>query len=371
MKSGFSASQFVAVLQHVEDLDATLDAIEAYQPTQVLAGFESGVELAEQLAERLGRPTNGPKRRAARRDKFLMTEVARAAGLRTARQLASTDLEAILEFADQSIGWPVVLKPRKSVATDQVFCCQDHQQARQAAAVILSQRNILGARNASILIQEFVRGTEYAVDTVSCRGRRKVTAIWQYLRPLHAPHNYVGYDAMLLLPYQGERQEVLQAYAFDVLAALEIDHGPAHCEIIWGPAGPVLIEVGARLSAGNNATLSRDCGGICQLDETVNAILAPDHFQNSPDRPPKLSHYAANVFLMPPRSGRLLHTQGLEMISELPTLHSMSVRTTPGELVGRVAGRVTLLAADPRALQRDIELIRQQQGTFFVVEDGC
>lgn len=373
MKSGFEPQRFAAVIQAVGDLEATRSAIAAYRPTHVLAGFESGVELAERLGELLELPTNGPGLRAARRDKFLMTEAVRAAGLSTVRQLSSTDVDHILECVDQSLGWPVVLKPRKSVATDQVFCCEDDVSVRHAASVIMSQPNILGARNESILVQQFMAGTEYAVDIVSCKGKRKVTAIWQYLRPPDAPRTYVGYDAMLLLPYRGARQDALCAYAFQLLTALEINHGPAHCEIMWGSSGPVLIEVGARLSAGNNSTLSRDCGGICQLDETVDAVLSPARFLATCDQQPRLSRYAANVFLGPPRPGRLIRTQGLEMMSQLPTLHSMSVRSTPGMMLGRVAGLVTLLADDPRAIERDIDIIRQrlQEGMFHVSPDDA
>ena len=84
---------------------------------------------------------------------------------------------------------------------------------------------------------------------------------------------------MELLPYAGKRQSALLAYTSRVLDALEIRHGPAHTELIWGDgAGPVLVETGARLSAGNNAVLSRLCGGPCALDLTVEAIVDPEHF---------------------------------------------------------------------------------------------
>ena len=278
MKSGFDPSRFEAVVPHAGDLELTLAALRSYQPAGVLAGFESGVELAEQLAEGLGLPTNGPRLRAARRDKFLMTEAVRARGLRAVQQFQSSDVQDLLARVGEIGGWPIVLKPLQSVATDRVSCCRNRDEARRAAAAILSDENILGGRNHSVLAQEFLAGTEYAVDVVSVGGQRKVTAIWQYLRPPGAPATYVGYDGMTLLAYTGERQEHLQAYTVGVLDALEIDHGPAHCELMWAQREPVMIEVGARLSAGNNAILSRVCGGTCQLDETVEAVLAPRRF---------------------------------------------------------------------------------------------
>ena len=110
---------------------------------------------------------------------------------------------------------------------------------------------------------------------------------------------------MTLLPYTGELQEALRSYAFEVLDALAIRFGPAHCELMWVDGTPVLVEVGARLSAGSNAVLSRVCGGVCQLDETVEAILAPDRFLATLNNQPRLQRRAVNVFLSPQRQGRL------------------------------------------------------------------
>ena len=203
------------------------------------------------------------------------------------------------------------------------------------------------------LVQEFLDGSEYAVDTVSFEGQKKTTAIWQYNRPAGA-RNYVGYNAMTLLPYVGERQESLRSYAFEVLDALAIRFGPAHCELMWVNSEPVLVEAGARLSAGNNAVLSRICGGICQLDETVEAILAPERFLATLNHQPRLQRRAVNVFLAPERRGRLIRVRGLEAIRRLPTLHSMSVGAKPGDLLSRVAGLVTLIDEDIQAIERDV-----------------
>jgi hypothetical protein len=244
---------------------------------------------------------------------------------------------------------------------------------RNAANTILTQTNILGDRNTTILIQEFLAGTEYAVDTVSCRGQRKVTGIWEYLRPPGAPDTYVGYDAMLLLPYEGALQEELAAYIFAVLDALGIQQGPAHSEVMWVQGKPVLIEVGARLSAGNNAILSRTCGGICQLDETVESILAPERFLATLCQRPRLLRQAANVFLMPKRPGKLLRVQGLDAIRALPSLYSLSVRSTAGEMIHRVAGLATLVAETRQIIERDLHVIRQwqQKSIFITAEESC
>jgi hypothetical protein len=367
MRTRFDPGQFREVIPHDGHFETTAHAIRRHQPQYVMAGFESGVELAERLSAFLGLPGNGESLPGARRDKFLMTSTADACGLRTARQFASRDVAEMLTWIGHSLDWPVIVKPVDSVASDHVFCCHRADQVRDAAESILSNANILGVHNEQVLVQEFLAGVEYAVDTVSYDGQRKLTAIWQYDRPTDA-HDFICYDAMRLLPYDGPRQRALRQYAFDVLDALEIRFGPAHCELMWVDDEPCFIEVGARLSAGVNATISRTCGGICQLDETVDAILAPDRFLASLNQQPSLTHRAANVFLIPTQQGRLIRTRGLHELRRLPTLHSMSVASKPGTELARVAGLVTLVDADEKAIERDIELIRslEREGMFEV-----
>ncbi len=110
------------------------------------------------------------------------------------------------------------------------------------------------------------------------------------------------------------------------------------------------------------------CGGISQLDETVDAILVPDRFLSTLNCQPHLQRYAANVFLIPQQEGRLIRVHGLEAIERLPSLHRLSVSAKPGSRLGRVAGMVTLVHEDLLTIERDIDTIRHlvREGMFGV-----
>jgi biotin carboxylase len=367
MRSRFDPDSFPDIIHHSSDLHDTLSAVQGHQPSQVIAGCESGVELAEYLADRLKLPGNGSELREARRNKFLMAEAVKACGLRTAQQYQSQDPEQIIDWIQRTLDWPVMLKPTKSTASDHVFRCKTADDAADAARQILCERNVLGRRNQTVLVQEFLDGTEYVVDTVSLDGRRKTTALWQYHRPPHS-RRFVGYDAMSLLPYDGERQQALRSYAYEVLDALAINFGPAHCELMWVDGEPILVEVGARLNGGINAVLSGICGGLCQLDETVDVILSPGKFRESLHERRELTKRAASIFLIPRRRGRLIRVNGLEKIGNLPTLHSMSVSSRPGDELKKVAGLVVLVGDDLASIERDIDVIRtvERNGLFEV-----
>jgi len=370
MRSRFNPAVFWDIIRHEDDYGRTLDAVGSHQPAFVVPGGESGVELAETLANELELPTNGASLRDARRDKYLMAEAVRARGLRTAAQFLSSDVGDIVDWTESTLVWPAILKPPKSVASDSVFFCNSADEVRAAAGRILTANNVLGCRNHAVLAQEFLAGTEYIVDTVSRDGHRKTTAIWEYNRPPAVETgDFVAYDAMTLLPNGGERQQALQSYTFKVLDALSIDFGPAQCELMWVDGEPVLVEAAARLSGGIGALLSGICGGVSQIDETVDILLEPEMFLATLNEKPSLQRRAMILFLVPYQCGRLIRVRGLDEIRRLPTLHSVSVSAQPGDMLKRVAGVVTLIDEDIQSIKRDVDVIRAlEQGGMFEVE---
>ena len=183
--------------------------------------------------------------------------------------------------------------------------------------------------NGAVLAQEFLAGDEYVVATVSYAGRHRIAAYWKYHKPTYSSP-FVCYDAMELLPYAGKVQERLFAYTQDVLDALGIRIGPAHCELMWVDSEPVLVEVNARLS-GANPILSRICGASSALDMTVEAYLNPERFLARPAIVHTLEKSAALCFLMPMRSGRLKGVARLSEIEALPSFYDMSIGVKPGQ----------------------------------------
>jgi hypothetical protein len=106
-------------------LEATVARLKHLDPVAVLVGQEPGVPLADALSERMGLPTNGSARSAARRDKYQMIETLRAAGIRCARQLRTADPDEAVAWAGTA--YPVVVKPLSSSSTDNVFICPTPQ----------------------------------------------------------------------------------------------------------------------------------------------------------------------------------------------------------------------------------------------------
>jgi biotin carboxylase len=264
----------------------------------------------------------------------------------------------------------VIAKPVAGCASDGLHCCNSEIELAQAYDHIIGRTNILGLVNDTVLVQEYLAGDEYVVDTVSCDGRHRPAAFWKYHRPANSD-SFVPYDAMELIPFHGELQARLLAYTTAVLDALEIRYGPAHCELITVDGEPVLVEIGARQNGGINAILSRRCGSICALDLTLQAYLDPGSFHAAASQALTLPRKAANCFLIPGRHGRLMSLPRLEEIRALRSFDAMRIGAKFGERVPRVAGIVTLMHMDQAVVSGDIKTIRamQSDGFYEIDED--
>ena len=154
----------------------------------VLVGCESGVECHDALTTAFGGfPSNGIERSLTRRDKHPMGEAVRTSGLRAVKQklcgswAEARDFCALdLKVESKETGPWCVLKPCKSAGTDGVFIAKSLPECEARFGEIVGKENVFGETNAAVLVQEFMKGTEYVVDSVSVEGTHKCVAIWVY-----------------------------------------------------------------------------------------------------------------------------------------------------------------------------------------------
>lgn len=357
-------------------LDTAVKALRQHNPIAVLAGQEPGVILADRLSELLGLPSNGSALSLARRDKYRMIEAVRAAGLRCADQLVSADPEAIVRWSENRGSYPVVVKPLTSASTDHVTICLDAAQTRAAALDVLSACNIYDEPNTAALVQSYLDGTEYIVDTVSVDGRMFACGVWKYEKTV-LPGGKNIYDKDVLLdPDQAPVPELL-AYTNEVLRALNIRYGPAHVEVIMTAAGPALVELGARLNGNMNPGFHDVCLGANQADLIALAYARPQDF---------LNQYADNVYTK--RQPAVVHNtsttlagevvginqETVDKISALPTVWLLSVKLAPGKQVRPTVDllsspmRIFMTGPDEAAIQADYETIQRLKDEVYQLQ---
>lgn len=379
-RPAFRPDGFAAEIIHDGDLEATVAALAPWSPRAVLCGAEThnGVELADTLGSRLGRPSNDPSLSRARRDKFEMIETVRAHGLRTARQFKAESLEAALAWAKALGDWPVVAKPLRSAGTDSVFFCHTPEEVKTAFEAIFGHRNRIDVLNDAVLLQSLLRGTQYFVNTVSHAGRHYVTEIWGESKPLVDKAAFIN-GLEYLLPYRGGIQDDLVAYTRGVLDALGVREGPSHTELMLTAEGPVLVETASRLQGSVDHEAVVQALGHSQVTATVDGVLDPQAMARHLEDGYRVHRWIYCVALVSEQDGVILDRPGLPLLESLPSFVSM-IRIPPvGSRLRRTVdlfsgpGIVYLVHEDPEVLRQDYERIRRwerDRALFLVAPDG-
>lgn len=348
-RASFDPAAYRRLLFANDDISAIIGTLRGIGVRHVIAGSERGVNLADRLAETLGLPGNGTDLSPTRRNKFLMIQRAGCCGVRVPRQFRSDDVGAIRDWIEAGGFRPAIVKPCEAIGSEGVRLCASYEELTLAFHSIHGRTNRLDLFNDAVLAQEYLYGKEYVVDTVSRDGVHSLAGLWAYGKPAASFETVGRLAAKELLPAEGPLADELFAFAIDVLNALEIRNGAAHCEVIIDDKGPALVEIGARLHGGPPAHLmSREAIGDSQLDQLVRSCVAPEDFLEQAGQRYRLTCRAAMLLL---RDRELAGT-----IESLPSARRVVWNATNGETPSPVAGLATLIHSDARVVEVDLEI---------------
>ncbi|MGW7343291.1 ATP-grasp domain-containing protein [Streptomyces sp. NPDC054854] len=367
-------ASYVDDLVHYPD-GSTEVALKELRPRFVIPGQEPGVRLADQLSEALGLRTNGTEFSEARRNKYKMIETVAAAGLRTASQLATRSADEAVAWARDGGFWPCVAKPLSSASTDGVFICRDADALRAAFPSILGSTTVFNSTNTEVLVQSFLEGTEYIVDTVSVDGHAYACGVWQYEKRV-LPNGKPIYNRDILVEPTDPVAVTLIDYTRSMLKALRIDNGPAHTEVIITADGPALVEVGARVNGHLHPGFHDACLGNNSADLTAMAYARPERFLAQYGDRVYRKRQPAVVYNAPTElSGEVLslNLPLIEEIRSLPSVVDLLVKRRPGDVIVPTEDlltsplRVFLTAPDQATVDADHRFIESVRESLFEV----
>ncbi len=366
MSKSFDIGAYHEDLGYLGSVDAALGRLPEIHPDAVVAGSEWGVTYAEFVAEGLGLPTNRIETVTARRNKFNMIEAVRAHGLRAAEQASVESAEEAHHWVERHGRWPVVVKPMLSAGSDGVVICNDHDDIDLAFSQALFRENLLGCFNERLLVQSYLSGPQFIVNTVSHNGRHCVTDAWHYsYRTVRGGSIAAG--SMELLDPKLPANRALIDYTLEVLPALGIENGAAHSELRWTPEGPVLIETGARLMGGAmDADSYRAAGLPTQASRYADVLTMEDGDEDAVMGNSRytFARQLTKVFFIFEEAAEVCSVDGLEKLRTLPSFHAHYRALEPGARVWRTSdslfcgGAVYLVHDDPRQIEKDVQQFR-------------
>lgn len=346
--------------------------------TVVVPGAETGVILADELSVQYHTRMNPFELSTARRNKYIMGETIRAAGVRAVQQTIATEWNQVNSFLESWNPSPfqVIVKPNQSAGSDDVFLCTNELQVKTAFEKINGCINHLGCVNEGVLIQEYLQGTEFVIDTISKDGEHKVCAIWQYDKR-SANDQFNVYFGMKPLAVTGDQERALVEYIFAVLDALKFENGPGHGEVKMTPSGPVLVEIGARCHGGGGVwqILAQKAFGMDQITATALLYSDPSSFDKLANFPADIVQHCIFCDLVSYEEGIIEDIPGEKALKNLASCHNIIFDVQRGQNLRFTKdmfsspGQVQLVHNSAEQVESDYKLIHELlRSGFFTLK---
>eukprot|EP00796_Vickermania_ingenoplastis_P010554 gene10554-7327_t len=214
-----------------------------------------------------------------RRNKYLAQMRLQHCGLAHIRSVvAECFVDAVKRMNEVGLRFPVVCKPACGEASILVTLCEDHETLRHVFDLAQQQSFTRCFDNRTFVIEEYIDGDEYVVNTVTLKGKSVVTDVWQSFKhpkatvthrltvweveemrrrgeePLSLRTVSLVYDSQTLVnrPERGQVRQVIE-YVLQCVDALGVKNRASHCEVrVDHRVGsrqylhPVLIELNPR-----------------------------------------------------------------------------------------------------------------------------
>jgi len=308
-----------------------------------------------------------------------MGEAVRKSGERAVQQTIATEWNHVKTFLSSFNPDPfkIVVKPNLGAGSDDVFMCNSVEEVKTAFFKINGSINSLGIKNDGVLIQEFLQGKEYVIDTMSRNGHHKIIAMWEYdKRPANGRFNvYFGTKPHAV---NGEVQHSLKDYVMSVLDALEVHNGPGHAEVIMTKTGPCLVEIGCRCHGGNASwyNVAREFAGHDQLNAVVDGFTSEENFRKIPDFVSHNMKYGKTVDLVAYEAKEILEVPGIEYVKSLKSFNRINLFKNVGDVLditvdcNSTPGEIILIHEDKQQVERDFEAIHELlKSGFFILKN--
>ncbi len=353
------------VLMANKQYEETLKLIRELSPLLILPGSDPGLELSLRLSSDLGLKSNPLSILWNLRDKFVTQEVLKSAGIRHIKSRIICTEEEVVDFYREEQGKKVVIKPTQAAASKSVFICSSENEVRKAYRItdkFVKKRNNKAEK---IIIQQYIDGEEYVVDTVSCDGKHVALFGMKYKKRICEGFGKI-YDTDFYLSTDDADVKELIDYCFQVLSYLGVKYGAVHSEFMIDDKGPVLIETNARPAGSFQKYNFQD-----KVMENHETAVSLDSYLMSPkqffDRYPERMHLKQPAAVKQICLGEAIFVEKVKISERLSKLDSFNYAIENGENcvypkttdLDSNGGIIYLTAPNCKIIEKDIEEINK------------
>lgn len=147
-----------------------------------------------------------------------------------------------INISINNLAFPLIVKPIDSSASRGVSMVESTSELLKTFEVAMEY-----SLNKKVIVEEFVDGNEYSIESLTQNGTTHIIAITQ--KEVIGSENGFFVESKHVVPANitSKEEEELHKFVKDVIRILKIDNSATHTEVKLSSKGPVLIEIGARL----------------------------------------------------------------------------------------------------------------------------
>ncbi|MBX3015703.1 MAG: ATP-grasp domain-containing protein [Caldilineaceae bacterium] len=254
----------------------------------IIALDDFDVEMAASLREHMRIPGLGDSQARFFRDKLAMRVQAQRQGIPVPAFVQALNYDRLRDFMAR-VPAPWVLKPRGEASAMGI-------KKLHHADELWPLLDQLGDRQSFFLLERFVPGDVYHVDSVVDHGEVRFAATSKYGAPPMTVYQGGGVFITSKLPYGGAEDQALQVINRQLMAAMGLTHGVTHAEFIRSHADGqyYFLEIAARVGGVGIDLLMEHATGINPWVEWARVEIA--HARGEPyTLPPTRQQYTGLI----------------------------------------------------------------------------
>lgn len=318
----------LSLVLNLQKPESSLKAIKNFAqrtPLTAIVGVdEETVIFAAMASASLGLLYNSLSSVRATRNKYLMRQMMQKFGLNSPEfRVFLIDLNP-KEFIDK-ISYPSVVKPTFLSASQGVIRVNTPDEFvdafNQIRRIITdpSNRKKSAETNQQILVEDYIPGTEVAIEGILMNGKFKLLAIFDKPDPLEGPY-FVETIYVTPSRYPQDIQAKIIQTTIDAIGALGLTTGPVHAEMRINEKGTWMLEIAARSIGGL-------CSRVLKFDNGISLeALILMHAMGKDIKNIDCDQKAAGVMMMPVlQTGILKEVRNLESAKQIPGIENIVI----------------------------------------------
>lgn len=309
----------------IRDYEAMLSIARMFEPDAIISGAcDTSVVTVAHLCEELGLPGNSMEAALNSTDKYRMIKCFAREGV--AHPSYSVVERSELDQFVPPFAYPLITKPTDSAGgrgVNLVECPEELASSLKTA----SNAGISG----DVLVEEFMIGQEVSVEIIVCDGVPHVLQVTDKLTS-GAPNFFeIGHCQPTSLSLE-QRKEVADL-ASSAALAVGLRNSAVHAEVMMTPAGPKMVELGARLGGDwiTSHLIWNSVTGVDMVEMAIRLSLGEriDDFDYKDS-----GQFVATKFL-PASEGTLLSLSGVDGARKLKGVLHVESHGVIGERYGK------------------------------------